>query len=300
MNTKPKLIVILGPTSSGKTGLSVELAKKFKAEIISADSRQVYRGLDLSSGKVTPEETEGIPHYLLDVASPKKVYTVAHFKKDADIALKKIYAKNKLPILIGGTGFYIDAVVQDAVLPKVKPDLALREKLEKKSAPRLFSLLEKQDPQRAATIDSHNKRRLVRALEIIRALGKVPKLQKKNLKFNVLYLGVSRSKEELKSRIHDRLLERISQGMIDEVAGLHRRGVSWQRLDDLGLECRYIARFLQNKITKEEMLDELERAIWRYAKRQDTWFKRNKKIHWVKNYKEAARLTEKFLASQKP
>ena len=300
MNTKPKLIVILGPTSSGKTGLSVELAKKFKAEIISADSRQVYRGLDLSSGKVTPEETEGIPHYLLDVASPKKVYTVAHFKKDADIALKKIYAKNKLPILIGGTGFYIDAVVQDAVLPKVKPDLALREKLEKKSAPRLFSLLEKQDPQRAATIDSHNKRRLVRALEIIRALGKVPKLQKKNLKFNVLYLGVSRSKEELKSRIHDRLLERISQGMIDEVAGLHRRGVSWQRLDDLGLECRYIARFLQNKITKEEMLDELERAIWRYAKRQDTWFKRNKKIHWVKNCKEAARLTEKFLASQKP
>ncbi len=295
MDTKPKLVVILGPTSSGKTSLSVKLAKKFNGEIVSADSRQVYRGLDLSSGKVTQKEMQNIPHYLLDVADPKKVYTVAHFKKDAATALGKIYAKNKLPILIGGTGFYIDAVTQDTVLPKVKPDLKLREKLEKKTAQQLFALLKKLDPQRSATIDSQNKRRLVRALEIVQALGKVPKLQEKNSKFDLLYLGVSRSKEELKRRIHDRLQERISQGMIEEIAKLHQQKVSWQRLEDLGLECRYIARFLQNKITLEEMLDELERATWRYAKRQETWFKRNQETRWVKNYQKAEKLIKKFL-----
>jgi len=291
---KPKLIVIVGSTSAGKTSLSVALAEKFGGEIISADSRQVYRGFDLGSGKVTEEEMRGIPHHLLDVADPKKIYTAAHYKKDVKKALAEIYGRNKIPLLVGGTGFYIDAVVKDLTVPRVKPDKKLRALLEKESAARLFARLKKADRERAKTIDPKNKRRLIRALEIVRKLGQVPKIKTAS-PFEVLSLGIKRENEELKKRIRRRILDRMDQGMLEEVKNLRQNGVSWKRLYDLGLEYRYLSLHLRGRLTAEQMLDELERATWRFAKRQWTWFKRDKKIHWIKTTKEAEKLVKHFL-----
>ncbi|PJE59859.1 MAG: tRNA (adenosine(37)-N6)-dimethylallyltransferase MiaA [Candidatus Portnoybacteria bacterium CG10_big_fil_rev_8_21_14_0_10_44_7] len=295
---KPKLIVIVGPNSAGKTSLSIGLAKKFDGEVISADSRQVYQRLDIGSGKVTKKEMGNIPHYLLDVCHPKEVYTVAHFKEDADVALKQIYAKNKIPLLVGGTGFFIDAVVQNLEIPPVKPDKKLRQALERKTASQLFAQLKKLDSQRAQNIDPQNRRRLIRSIEIAKALGSVPPTKAAS-PFDVLYLGVWREKDELKKRIHVRLLQRINEGMIEEVKNLRKLGLSWRRLDDLGLEYRYISYYLTRKIDYAEMLGGLERAIWRFAKRQWTWFKRNRQIHWIKKTGEAEKLVKRFLSSKK-
>lgn len=293
--TKPKLIVIVGPNAAGKTSLSIRLAQKFNGEVISADSRQVYQYLDIGSGKATKKEMRGVPHYLLDVCHPKKIYTVAHFKKDTSDALAQIYGKNKIPLLVGGTGFFVDAVAQNLEIPQVKPNKKLRLELEKKSAKQLFDQLKKLDSARAENIDSQNKRRLIRAIEIAKSLGHVPPA-KTDSPFDVLYLGVWREKDELKERIHIRLLQRIKEGMIKEVKNLRRLGISWQRLDDLGLEYRYISFYLKGRLDYEEMLDELERAIWRFAKRQWTWFKRNKDIHWIKDPKQAEKLVRNFLS----
>lgn len=281
MSSNPEMIVIVGPTASGKSDRAVKLAKKYGGEIISADSRQVYRGLNIGSGKITKKEMRGVPHHLLDVASPKRVYTVADFKRDAESAIRGIKRRGKLPIIVGGTGLYIDAVLYDSPIPEVKPNPELRARLEKKSAAELFSELQKLDPERAAGIDRHNKRRLVRALEIIAASGKVPKLSERKLKYNVLKLGISRPPIELKKRIHKRLLARMRQGMVREVERLHKSGVSFKRLEDLGLEYRYVSRYLRGLLTREEMLKQLEAAIWHYARRQMTWWRKDKKIRWL-------------------
>ena len=292
---KPKLLVILGPTASGKTSLSIELAKKFNGEVISADSRQVYKGLDIGTGKVTKREMKGITHYLLDVAEPKKMFDVAKFKKLSDEALEKIYEKNKLPIVCGGTGLYIDAIVKDIDFPDIPQDWKLREKLEKKTAEELFEELKKLDSKRAETIDPRNRRRLQRAIEIIKISGKeVGRLEEKE-KYNVLYLGIKREGKELEDLILKRLKTRIKQGMLKEAEREHKKGLSYKRMEALGLEYRYMALFLQGKISKEEMIEQLNIKIRQYAKRQMTWFKRNKNIHWVKSLSEAEKLTEKFL-----
>jgi tRNA dimethylallyltransferase len=176
-NKTQKLIVILGPTASGKTGMSIKLAKKFNGEIVSADSRQVYKGLDIGSGKVTKKEMQGVPHHLLDVANPKNRFSASQYQKLANKAVVKIQNKNKLPFLVGGTGFYIQSIVDNIVLPEVKPNWALRAKLEKKSNEELFLMLEKLDPVRAQNIDKQNPRRLLRALEIVITTGRpVPSL----------------------------------------------------------------------------------------------------------------------------
>lgn len=306
---KPKLIVILGPTSSGKTSLSIELALKLRsgqvqkklgikgAEIVSADSRQVYTGLDIGTGKVTKKEMKNIPHHLLDVASPKTMFDVAKYKKLADCAIKKIEDKGKIPILCGGTGLYIDAVTKDIVYPDIPQDWKLREKLEKKTVEALFSELKKLDPKRAKTIDKHNKRRLVRAIEIIKLTGKEVGKLKENPKYEVLFLGIKRDKDELKTLIVDRLKARVKQGMIKEAEKLHKQGLSYKKMDSLGLEYRYLALFLQGKISKEEMIKELDIKIRQYAKRQMTWFGKNKDINLVKSITEAEKLTKKFLES---
>ncbi len=181
-----KLIAIVGPNASGKTGLSIKLAKKFNGEIVSADSRQVYRGMDIGTGKVTQKETQGVPHYLLDVASPKSRFTVAQYQKMAKRAIDKIFKKSKIPFLVGGTGLYIQAVVDDIVIPKVKPDWKLRHKLEKEPAEDLFKKLEKLDPKRAKNIDRNNKRRLIRAIEIcLKTKKPVLPLQKNPLPYPI-------------------------------------------------------------------------------------------------------------------
>lgn len=292
---KKKLIVILGPTASGKTDLSVKLAKKFKGEIISADSRQVYRGLNIGSGKITKKEMMGVSHYLLDVADPKRKFTVSKYQALALKVIRKIQNKNKAPFLVGGTGFYIQSIVDGIIIPEVKPNYKLRKSLEKKSAKELFEILKKIDPRRAKNIDAKNPRRLIRAIEIVTNTKKpVPNI-KKAQEFNTLQIGISKNPSELKKLIHIRLAKRLKQGMIQEVKSLNKNGLSWKRLEDLGLEYRYIAKYLQNKITYQDMVEILEKEIWHFAKRQMTWFKRDKKIHWVKNIKEAETIIRSFV-----
>ena len=281
-NKLPKIIVIVGPTASGKSDLAVKVAKEKNGEVISADSRQVYKGLDIGSGKITKREMRGVPHFLLDVANPKKVFTVADFKRIGQKAISDILSRGKTPIIVGGTGFYIDALVYDIDIPEVPPNKILREKLEKKSTEQLFKQLQKLDPERSEEIDSKNKVRLVRAIEVVKALGKVPKTKKKN-QFDVEWIGIDWPDEILKERIHTRLLKRIKSGMIKEAENLHAQGLSYKRMESLGLEYRYMARFLKGEISREEMIAELEIKIRQYTKRQRTWFKRNKDIKWIKN-----------------
>jgi len=293
---KNKIIVILGPTASGKTDLSIKLAKKFNGEIVSADSRQVYRGMDIGTGKITKKEMQGIPHYLLNVASPKRKFTVAQYKKLALRAIKKIQNKNKIPFLVGGTGFYIQAVIDGIIMPQVKPDWKLRSELQKQETKILFEKLRKLDPQRAKTIDKENKRRLIRALEIVIKTGKpVPQLKKESSKFEVLMLGIKRKPAELQKRIRKRLKKRLKQKMLAEVKKLKKSGLSWKRLEEFGLEYRYVAQYLQNKINYQDMVEKLQKEIEHYAKRQMTWFKKDKRIHWIKNSRQAEILVRKFL-----
>jgi len=311
-NKREKLIVILGPTASGKTALSIKLAKNFNGEIVSADSRQVYKGMDIGTGKITKKEMKGIPHYLLGVASPKRKFSVAQYQKLAQRAIEKILKKQKIPFLVGGSPFYIYSVVEGWIFPKMKPNWQLRKKLEKQSKEKLFSTLKKLDPQRAKTIEKENKRRLIRAIEIAKTLGKIPKL-KKNPQFDVLMLGIKKDPEGLKKLIRKRLLKRLKTsppatlrkracsrsdadgGMIKEVETLHKNNISWKRLEEFGLEYRYIALYLQGKLGKEEMLEKLQKEIEHFAKRQMTWFRKDKRIKWVENYQETEKLIKGFL-----
>jgi len=292
-----KLIVIVGPTASGKTDLSIKLAEKFNGEIISADSRQVYKGMDIGTGKVTKKEMKGVPHYLLDVVPPgRERFTVVQYQKLALRTIKKIHKKKKIPFLVGGTGFYIQAVVDEIVIPEVKPDWKLRKKLEKKSIQELFKMLKKLDARRAKTIESKNKRRLIRALEIIIKTKKpVPLLKKKPPQFKLLIIGIKKSPDELRELIRKRLLKRLNIGMIAEIKKLKKSGLSWKRLEEFGLEYKYIAQYLQKKITYDEMVEKIQKESEHYAKRQMTWFKRDKRIKWIKTFPEAKKLSKKFL-----
>ena len=279
---KPKIIAVLGKTATGKSDLAVLLAQKWGGEVISADSRQIYRGLDLGSGKITKKEMRGIPHHLLDVTSPKKQFSVSEYKNLADKAIGEIISRGKLPIICGGTGLYIDAVLKNIVVPEVPPNKKLRKVLEKKTISQLFTILKKLDSRRAKEIDANNPRRLIRAIEIATALGKVPHLEAKPPSWDVLKIGLDLSDEILKKKVHIRLLSRIKKGMVAEVKNLHKNGVAWKRLESLGLEYKYLALYLQNKITKNEMLLCIEKDTWQYAKRQATWFKRDKEIKWFR------------------
>ena len=292
----PKIMVIVGPTASGKSDLAIRLAQKFSGEIISADSRQVYRGLNIGTGKVSKKEQRLVPHHLLDVANPKQTFSVAQYQKLAHKAIKDILNRGKLPIIVGGTGQYIDTVVYDMALPEVPPDYKLRAKLEKQTPEQLFKRLQKLDPERAKNIDRQNPRRLIRALEIIVTTGKPVGTIKLKSPYDVLWLGLN--PKDVEKRITTRLAKRFKQGMISEVKKLRANGVSWQRLHDLGLEYRWVGEFLQNNISKSEMLQSLEQAIRQYSKRQMTWFKRNHHIHWLKNPAEATRLCRAFLSGK--
>lgn len=291
--SKPKIIAVVGQTATGKSGFAVELALRLRSgsstqkinppaggEIISADSRQVYTGLDIGSGKITKKEMGGIPHHLLDVANPKRVFSVSDFKTLGEQAIQNILNKGKVPIICGGTGFYIDTLVNNVLLPEVPPNIILRKKLEKLSLQKLIEKLQKLDPVRAKTIDRNNPVRLIRAIEIATALGSVPILKTKS-PYDVLWIGLGLPDEVLKEKIHIRLLARMKQGMLTEAKRLHTAGVSWKRMQELGLEYRFMALHLSSKISKAEMLSQLEAAIWQYAKRQKTWFKRNKEINWI-------------------
>ena len=336
----------MGPTASGKSGVAIQLAKKFGGEIISADSRQIYRGLDIGSGKVErdainsqlvisaphkgsstpfmgvelpsdkPEQikltrynqkevfiSEGIRHHLIDVAKPQEDFNVSHFKKLAQKKIEEILQRQKVPIICGGTAFWIDALTKNLNLPEVPPDEILREQLALETTEELFAKLEKLDPERAKNIDSQNKVRLIRAIEICKVLGKVPKInttwnmkhETKNTKYNFLEIGIEVPREILNEKIKKRLEERFSEGMLTEVANLHTKGVSWKWMERIGLEYRWIARFLQGKFSEDEMKQKLYFDSIHYAKRQMTWLQRNPNIIWCSGYKAIKKEVEKFL-----
>ena len=278
--SKPKVIVILGPTASGKTALSIELAKLVDGEVISADSRQVYKGLDIGSGKVTEAEMEGIPHHLIDIADTGVRYSGADFVRDASVAINDIVARGKVPIIAGGTFFYTDLLRGRLQTASVPPNLPLQAELEKLSTEELLTKLVATDPIRAANIEQGNRRRLVRALEIIETLGHVPVPGTPDSEFDFLVFGIKIDRETLYKRIEIRLHDRLENGMQEEVTNLLANCVDPQRLIDFGLEYRYLTLRQHETLTYEEMIEQLFAKLRQFAKRQLTWLKRDKEIIW--------------------
>jgi tRNA dimethylallyltransferase len=282
---KPKIVAVVGATATGKSGLAVELAKRFNGEIISADSRQVYRGLDIGTEKITKKERLGVPHHMLDVASPRRAYSVARFKRGADRAIRDILRRGKLPIIAGGTGFYIEAVVDNRLPPEVKPDPALRKELEKCPTEALWRRLNKLDPKRAKAIERGHKRRLIRAIEIASALGSVPPRAAAKPNYNVLQIGLALPRHALNERIEKRLMTAVRRGLLAETKRVREAGVSWKRMNELGLEYRVTGEYLRGEITRKEMIGKMIREVQNYARRQERWFARDNRIEWFAPYK---------------
>lgn len=313
---KPKIIVVVGPTASGKTSLSIDLAKKLNGEIVSADSRQIYRGMDVGTAKAPldapqanrrngrlsdqPFYSAGIPHYLVDIKNPDEDYTVADFKRDAYRAIDSILEHCKLPILTGGTGLYVRSVTDNLDIPEVKADLELRASLEKKlteqGLPNLFDQLVKLDPEAAYIVDPKNPRRVIRALEVAILTGKPFTAARKRNEpvYDILNLGITRPAEILRSRIDERVNQMYQNGLLEEVQKLTAKyGTSCRAFDAIGY--REVIDYLSHKISLEQSIKEMQVNTWRYAKRQITWFKKDKNIIWVENEKQALDLAKKFL-----
>ncbi len=280
-----KVIVILGPTATGKTKLAIKLAKDFNGEIISADSRQIYKYLDIGTGKVTEEEKNGIVHYGIDIVDPKKNFSVIAYQKYALKKIKEIIKKGKVPIICGGTGFYIDAITRNFILPEVKPDLKLRRELAQNSPLVNFEILKKLDPVRALNIDSKNNVRLIRAIEIAKAIGEVPKVIEKKPKYEFIKIGLNLDKEILEKKIALRVKKMFQDGLEKEIENLKKLGIKDERLKDFGFE--YYNPTLEKVINGSK----------KYAKRQMTYFKRDKEINWFspKDYKKIKNLISSFL-----
>jgi tRNA dimethylallyltransferase len=346
---KPKIIVILGTTASGKTKLGVALARQFNGEIISADSRQVYRGLDVGSGKDLSEygeknsppfqgEARGglplsaktfVPHHLIDIADPQDRYSVAAYQYDAFAAIDDILQRGKLPIIVGGSGQYLEAVVEGYELAEVKPDQSLRVDLEEKTAEELFKILQEKNPAFAEKLnnsDKNNKRRLIRYVEVFKNSphnnkfpssggvdappltgpfgsgrgGSARQGVPDKSDYDFILIGLTWPKEILAERIHQRLIDRLEkEGMIQEVSDLHdKAGLSWERLEEFGLEYKFIAQYLQEKIDYDQMVELLDRASNQFAKKQMTWFKRwekKRKINWLEDKDDAEKKIKEFL-----
>ena len=279
----PKIVVILGPTASGKTKLAVKLANNFNGEIISADSRQVYKGMDIGSGKDIKEYGQ-IKYHLIDVTSPKQIFSLAKFQRLADKAIKDILKRNKLPILCGGTGLYAEAVFDGYVIPKIKPDLALRKELEKLSIEQLQSMASKLKRE-FNNSDWNNPVRLIRSLEKNNDVEIVLKKEK----YAPIIFAVKTDQKKLKNNITKRLNSRLKEGLIEEIKKLHEDGISWQRLESFGLEYKIVSLYLQNKINLAEMKNNIINDSLKYAKRQITWLHRpvlKNRINWIASYND--------------
>ncbi|MFO7569191.1 MAG: tRNA (adenosine(37)-N6)-dimethylallyltransferase MiaA [Smithellaceae bacterium] len=286
--TKKNLIVLLGATASGKTGMAARLASETDGEIISADSRQVYRGMDLGTGKDLDQYVVNgrrIAFHLIDIIEPSSEFNVYDYKKKFHDVFKQIRTRGNLPILAGGTGLYLEAVLMDYQMPQAIFDSALREALSQKTMSELQEILNAYRPQLHNKTDLEDRERLIRRIEIEKVKHSRHVQEPVHMPVNAAVFGIRRERSVLRDRIALRLQERIDQGMIEEVASLHAGGLSWERLESFGLEYRFVARFLQNLITKDEMSKRLTIAIGQFAKRQETWFRRMEKrgieINWV-------------------
>lgn len=288
---RPKVLVILGPTASGKTSLAVELAGLFNGEIISADSRQVYRGLDIGTGKDLGEYSSGrkkIPYHLIDVVEPMEEFNIAKYQKLALKAIEDILKRGKLPIIVGGSGLYLQTLIDGYVLVPDRPDLKRRTELEKLTIQELYDQLFKLKPEFALSLnnsDKNNQRRLVRYLEIAES-GSQKKPAKKKTPYDFMVIGLQIDDDKMRARIHKRIVDRLNnEDMIGEVERLLESGVSPVWLNSLGLEYRHIAWYLQDKLDYEAMIERLALATYRFAKRQKTWFKRwekqGREIIWI-------------------
>ncbi len=300
MNGKISVIVIVGPTASGKSDLGVRIAKKFNGEIISADSRQVYKDLNIGSAKVKGKwkkgvfMCEGVPHFCIDMISPKRMYTAAEFKESAKDAILDIASRGKTPIVVGGTAFWVDTLMYDLDLPEVSPDRVLRKELERKSVDELLAMLNKLDSRRAARIEQKNPRRLIRAIEIANALGSVPPLSKRN-PYRTLWIGIMPSEKILQYRIALRCRVMIKAGLIRETKKLLLKGVSKKRMREFGFEYGDALDVIEKNVAGRDLPSKLTRDTSKYAVRQMRWFKRNHDITWISRADKETDLVKAFL-----
>ena len=287
--SKPKVIVICGPTASGKTSLSIELAKKINGEIISSDSMQIYKDMDIGTAKPSKKEMQGIKHYLLDFVEPSQRYSVADFKKDAEKAIEEILSKGKVPIVVGGTGLYVDSLIYGIEYQDIQFDAQYRTELEKRTEQegleKLYEEAKKIDPQAIEKISSNDKKRILRILEIYRATGKNKTEQeaesrKNGVKYDYKVFTINRDREKLYERINKRVDIMIEQGLIQEVETLLKKYDEFPTAMQ-GLGYKEVVEYLQGKTSKEEMIDKIKMETRRYAKRQITWFKKNKQTIWI-------------------
>ncbi len=286
------IIVILGPTASGKSRLGVQLAKKFHGVVVSADSRQVYRGMDIGTGKITKKEMKGVPHFLLNVASPRSQYSVAQYVREATKIIQKTLPSRPI-FLVGGSPFYIDALTIPNAFSPVAPNPVLRRRLEKLTTARLIARLQKIDPERLKTIDHFNRRRIIRAIEIpsVKTTGFLPLLPP----MHVLKIGLSVPRPKLFQRIDRQTAQRLRRGMIRETTALHRHGVAWKRIKALGLEYRVLVQHIEGLLSHAEAEAKMKKVTHDFVRRQMTWWKRDQGIYWVTSPTEAKQLVKKFL-----
>lgn len=289
MTEKPKVIVICGPTASGKTGLSIELAKKINGEIISCDSMQIYKDMTIGTAKPTPEEMQGIPHYLIDFVSPDERYSVADFQKDAEKAIAEILKKGKVPIVVGGTGLYVDTLIYHIQYPEIKTDFDYRQKLEdmieKQGLEVAYQKAMQIDSEATMKISNNDKKRIMRILEIYHQTGKTKtKLEEESRKeeppYQYLVYAIEMDREKLYDRINQRVDIMIEQGLIEEVQNLIKK-YNYFPTSMQGLGYKEVVSYFQGNMTKEEMINVLKQETRRYAKRQLTWFRKNKEINWI-------------------
>ncbi len=287
---KSKVVVIVGPTASGKTALSIELAKKINGEIVSADSMQIYKDMNIGTAKVTKEEAQNIKHYLIDCVSPEKRYTVSDFKKDSEIAIQEILSKNKIPIIVGGTGLYVNSLIYGIEYQDMKYDEKYRNELMKKAETteglkELYKKAIEIDPEAMKKISENDKKRIVRILEIYKATGKTKTEQEilskqTKIKYDFKIFGIAYDREKLYNRINQRVDIMIEQGLEDEVRNLILKYSKFPTAMQ-GLGYKEVVQYFDGQLTREEMIEKIKQESRRYAKRQLTWFKRNENIIWL-------------------
>jgi len=293
--TLKKIIVILGPTASGKSSLAIKLAAKFKGEIVNADSRQVYREMNIGTGKTDSLDSK-IRHHLLDIIAPNKLFSLAQYQRLAILAIDDILRRKKVPIICGGTGLYIRAIVDNLDIPRVKPNIKLRQKLEKQTLAKLFSQLKKLDPKTAKIIDRYNKRRLVRALEVVLAKQtSFTDLQKtKKPRYEVLQIGIKTDRVILRQRIEKRFNQMIKKGLIEETKKLLKKYPT--NLPSMsGIGYLKISQYLAGEISLQEAVNRAVARTYQYSKRQMTWFKKDERIKWIDSLRDAIKYSKLFL-----